>query len=163
MNTLNKNRNSFRLVLLHLMSYLMVSIPSTALAQMLKDQIVGTWKIVSLNVDAGGTKTTPYSENPVGLVVFDASGNIVQYLSKPSLPKFAETNRLKGTDKEYREVMQGIIAGIGTYSVDRENLSIKWISSSFPNRDNTVENRTAKIAGDEPRPQEVRQRRNTGE
>ena len=84
----------------------------------------------------------------MGLVVFDRSGYYISYLSKPDLPKFAG-NRQQGTDAEYRAIMQGMISGFGTYTVDGDTVTIKWIASSYPNRAGTTEKRTYKLAGDE--------------
>jgi len=74
---------------------------------------------------------------------------VIQYLSKPEVPKFAENNRLKGTDQEYRTVVQSILSGFGTYTVDGDTVTIKWVASSFPNRAGTTEKRTYKIVGDQ--------------
>ena len=117
--------------------------------QSLKDQIVGTWLQVSIYIEEGGIKTQPYGEKIVGLAVFDPHGYVISFLSKAELPKFAANNRLKGTDKEYRSVGQGIIAGFGKYTIDGDTVSIGWVASSFPNRAGTTEKRTYKIVGDE--------------
>ena len=119
--------------------------------QSLRDQIVGTWRTVSIYNETDGTKTHLYGEKPAGLTMFDRSGNYVSYLSKPDVPKFATANRLKGTDAEYRAVVQSIIAGYGTYTVDGDKVMIKFIASSYPNRAGTTETRTYKISasGDE--------------
>ncbi len=123
--------------------------PSITPAQSLKDQIVGGWRLVALYNEDNGVKSLPYGDKPVGLLVFDASGTISQFLSKPNLPKFAIDNRLKGTDKEYRDVMQGILASIGTYTVDGSTVTISWTASSYPNRAGTTEKRIYSVAGDE--------------
>jgi len=124
-------------------------VPSVAMAQALKDQIVGTWRLVSIyNEDKSG-KRHLYGDKPVGILMFDRAGNVVQYLSKPDVPKFAKANRLEGTDKEYRESMQAIIAGFGTYSVQGDTVSIRWVASSYPNRTGTTEKRSYKVAGDQ--------------
>ena len=121
----------------------------TAPGQSLKEQIVGPWRLVSIYNEVNGAKTHIYGENPVGLLVFERSGYIISFLSKPELPKFAGNNRLKGTDAEYRAVMQGMLSGFGTYSIDGDTVTIKWIANSFPNRAGTTEKRTNKIVGDE--------------
>lgn len=126
-----------------------VSAPGTALGQGLKEQILGTWRQVAIYNEEGGAKRHLYGDNPVGLVVFDRTGYYISYLSKADLPKFAANNRLKGTDAEYRAVMHGMIAGFGTYTVDGDTVTIKWIASSFPNRAGTTEKRTYKLTGDE--------------
>jgi len=127
----------------------LLSAPGLALGQSLKEQIVGAWRIVSIYNETGGVKTHLYGEQPVGLSVFDRSGYVIGFLSKPELRKFAGKNRLKGTDEEYREVMQGMISQFGTYTVDGDTVTIKWVASSYPNRAGTTEKRNYKIVGDE--------------
>ena len=127
----------------------LLSVPVIAVAQSLKEQIVGAWQQGAIYNEEGGVKKYVYGDKPVGLSVFDRSGYYISYLSKPDLPKFAVNNRQKGTDAEYRAVMQGMIAGFGTYTVEGDTVSIKWIASSYPNRAGTTEKRTYKISGDE--------------
>src|SRR5690242_8964133 len=126
-----------------------IALPAAASAQSLKDQIVGTWKTAEIYNELGGKKEHFYGDKPVGITVFDKSGTYVSWLSKPGLPKFATPNRLKGTDAEYRAVMQGMIAGYGTYTVEGNTVAIKWIASSYPNRAGTTEKRTYSLKGDE--------------
>jgi hypothetical protein len=120
-----------------------------ALGQSLKEQIVGTWRLVSIYNEEKGAKTYNYGEKPMGLLMFDRSGNVMQILSKPGLPKFAAKNRMKGTDAEYRSVMQGMLSGFGTYAIDGDTVTIKWSASSYPNREEAPEKRTYKIVGSE--------------
>ena len=127
----------------------LLSVPGIALGQSLKEQIVGVWRTASIYNEEGGVKKHHYGEKPVGLTVFDRSGYYITYLSKPELPKFAGNNRLKGTDAEYRAVMQGMIAGFGTYTVEGDTVTIKHVASSYPNRAGTTEKRTYKVSGDE--------------
>jgi len=123
--------------------------PGIALGQSLKEQVVGAWRTVAIYNEVGGVKKHFYGEKPVGLTVFDRSGYIIQYLSKPDVAKFAAKNRLKGTDQEYRAVVQSMISGFGTYTVDGDTVTIKWVASSYPNRAGTTEKRTYKIARDQ--------------
>jgi hypothetical protein len=127
----------------------LLSAPGMAMGQSLKEEIVGAWRLVAIYNEEQGVKTYAYGEKPVGLFIFDRSGNVSQFLSKPDLPKLAAPNRLKGTDKEYREVMQGTLSGFGTYTVAGDTVTIKWVASSYPNRSGTTEKRSYKLAGDE--------------
>ena len=127
----------------------MLSLPGIALGQSLKEQIVGTWRTASIYNEMDGKKTNLYGDKPLGLSMFDRSGNYITFLSKPDLPKMSTKNRQKGTDAENRAIVQGSIAGYGTYTVEGDSVSIKWIASSYPNRVGTTEKRTYKIAGDE--------------
>lgn len=123
--------------------------PGLAMAQALKDQIVGTWKLQSIyNEDKSG-KRHLYGDKPVGMAMFDRAGNVMTFISKPDVPKFAKANRLGGTDKEYRETMQAMVASFGTYTVEGNTVSIRWIASSYPNRAGTTEKRTYKVSGDQ--------------
>ena len=126
-----------------------LAVPGIVSAQGLKDQIVGTWRTVSIYNEQGGKKEHFYTDKPMGITVFDRSGTYIAYLSRPDLPKFGTANRMKGTDAEYRQVMQGLIAGYGTYTVEGDTVTIKWIASSYPNRAGTTEKRTYKLSGDE--------------
>ena len=123
--------------------------PGAAFGQSLKEQIVGAWRTTSIYNEEGGTKRHLFGDKPVGMTVFDRSGSYISWLSKPDLPKFAAPNRLKGTDAEYRGVAQGMIAGFGTYTVEGDTVTIRWVASSYPNRAGTTEKRVYKIAGDE--------------
>jgi hypothetical protein len=42
-----------------------------------------------------------------------------------------------------------MISGFGTYTIEGDTATIKWIASSYPNRVGTTEKRTYKIVGDE--------------
>ena len=127
----------------------LLSMPVVAQAQALKEQIVGTWRLVAIYNDVGGNKMHFYGDKPMGMTMFDRSGNFLSFYSKPDLPKFAVANRLKGTDAENRAVIHGMISGYGTYTVDGDTVAVSYIASSFPNRTGTVEKRTYKIVGDE--------------
>lgn len=122
-------------------------LPEISYSQSLKKQIVGTWRLVSIYNEQNGTKTNNFGDNPTGLLMFDRSGNVIQFLSKPGVPKFAVSNRLKGTDAENRAAYQSMIAGFGTYVVEGETVTISWVGSSYPNRIGTQEKRTYKITG----------------
>jgi hypothetical protein len=126
-----------------------LSAPGVGLGQSLKEQVVGTWRLVSIYNEANGTKTHLYGEKPLGMLMLDKSGNVMTMITKPDIPKFATANRLKGTDAENRAVVHGIIAGFGTYTVEGETVSINTITSSYPNRSGTTEKRIYKLSGDE--------------
>ena len=127
----------------------LLSVPGISYAQSLKEQIVGTWRLVSIYNEENGVKKYNYGEKPVGLIMFDRSGNVIQFLSKPGIPKFAVSNRLKGTDAENRAALEGMIAGIGSFTVEGDTATISWVASSYPNRVGTQEKRIYKITGDD--------------
>jgi hypothetical protein len=122
-------------------------LPGPAVAEPLAQQIVGAWRLVSIYNEDKGVKRHLLGETPVGMLMFDRAGSVSQFLSRPDLPRFAVANRMQGTDKENRDVVQGMIAGFGTYKVEGDTVTIKWIGSSFPNRIGNEEKRVYKIVG----------------
>jgi len=142
-------KTSFARFAILVMFACLLSTPGIAIGQPLKEQIVGAWRIVAVYNEVKGVKKHFYGENPVGLVIYDPSGYVCAFLSKAELPKFAANNRLKGTDSEYRQVMQGMIAQFGTYTVEGDTVVVKWTASSYPNRAGRTERRVFKVTGDE--------------
>ncbi len=118
--------------------------------QTLKQQLVGTWTLVSNTNDRGGTKTQPFGSNPSGMAIFDSAGHIVYILMRSDLPKFASNNRLAGTPEENKAVIQGSLVYFGTYTVqDDHTYALHVQGSTYPNWTGTDLKRSASITGDE--------------
>jgi Lipocalin-like domain len=120
---------------------------ATALGQQrsLKEQLVGTWTLVSLEqVRPDGSKHQNYGSNPKGVHVFAPNGvhvfapNGRFYLmfARDDLPKIASNNRMKGTAEEHKAIWEGSIAYFGTYTVDEadKTVSLTLEASTFPNQ-----------------------------
>ena len=64
----------------------------------LKEQVVGTWKYVAVDVvRSDGSRVPLYGPNPRGVATFDNNGNYMLLTARASLPKFAANDRTKGT------------------------------------------------------------------
>ena len=66
-------------------------LPGGAFSQqkLLKDQLVGTWTLVSNdNVAPDGTKRQIFGTNPKGILIFEANGRYAQIVVRPGRPKF---------------------------------------------------------------------------
>src|SRR6202162_5823241 len=112
---------------------------SSALAQTksLKDQLVGTWTLVSWEqANKDGSKQQDFGPNPKGVASFDANGHFFVMFARPDLPKIASTDRTKVTPQEAHAINVGLIAYFGTYTVDERSktVSLKIESSTFPNQ-----------------------------
>jgi hypothetical protein len=117
----------------------------------LNEQIVGTWKYVSVDlVRPDGTRVPLYGPNPQGLATFDAAGNYLLMTARSGQPRFASSNREEGTPEENRSVVQGSIAHFGRYSIDEAGKSITFHiqTSTFPNWNGTDQKRPVTISGD---------------
>jgi hypothetical protein len=103
----------------------------------LKDQLVGTWNIVSWErTDPGGAKVHTFGTNPKGVNVFGADGRFVVFYARADLPKLASNDRTKATPEEAKAIMLGSITYHGTYSVDEasKTITLNLESTTFPNQ-----------------------------
>jgi len=122
------------------------------LAQSAQDQLVGTWTLVSIYIEApDGSRFDLFGANPTGLLIMDGNGRISMQLIGSDLPKFVSNGRLDGTPEENKAVVQGVLCYFGTYSVsdaDR-SLNIHIESSSFPNWKGVDQKRFLAVTRDE--------------
>ena len=129
-------------------------VPGSALAQQkpLKEQLVGTWTIVSNeSVALDGTKHQLFSPNPKGILVLAANGQYAQIIVRPDTPKFKVNNRLEGTPEENKSAVHGTTATFGTWSVDEtsKTITVRYDGGMFPNQAGTEGNRTFSVTGDQ--------------
>jgi hypothetical protein len=101
-------------------------------AQSIKEKLIGTWLLVSSqDTRSDGTKTDAFGPNPLGMLMFDASGHFSQIFMRADLPKTESRNR--GTPEQDRAVVAGSNAYFGTYSVDEATGTINqhYLGSIF--------------------------------
>ncbi|MBS0465604.1 MAG: lipocalin-like domain-containing protein [Proteobacteria bacterium] len=118
----------------------------------LKDQIVGTWTYVAVDmIHPDGTRTPLYGPSPRGQASFDGNGRYVLMVARAGQARFASTDRTKGTPEENQAVVQGSIAHFGRYTVDEANKTITFHieTSTFPNWNRTEQERPFTVTGDE--------------
>jgi len=119
---------------------LAASLPASAGQETLKQQLVGTWSLVSRDeVLPDGTKVAALGKaNFKGLLMFDATGH-VSFQAIAELPKLKFNDRKKTSPEENKELAQGVFSYFGTYSVSEthRNLVIHVESSTFPNMNGT--------------------------
>jgi hypothetical protein len=111
----------------------------------LKDQIVGTWALVSNdNVAPDGTKRQIFGPNPKGILIFGADGRYAQIFVRPGRPNFKANNRLQGTPEEIKAAYEGALVHFGTWSVTEadKNIIVRTEGALFPNQEGTQGQRT---------------------
>jgi Lipocalin-like domain len=121
-------------------------LPTAAVSQKetLKEQLVGAWTLVSIiATDKAGNKSDRRGPNPKGLLIFDASGRYSILTSRAELPNFKVDNVNQGTPEENKAVMTGMIANVGTWSVDEATKTITTHveAGSFPNLNGNTQTR----------------------
>ena len=129
-------------------------LPGNAVSQQksLKEQLVGTWKIVSVeNTRPDGSVIQLFGSNPKGIAVFDAHGHTVVVLMRSDRPKFAANNRDLGTPEENKATVQGTHAYFGTYSVNEADKTLIFHveGNTFPNQEAIDTKRFISVTGDE--------------
>jgi hypothetical protein len=123
----------------------------TATTQPAKDQFVGTWSLVSISyVRPDGTAIQPFGPNAKGMLVFDGTRFATQ-VTAANLPKFASNNRMVGTPQEYEAISHGVVAYFGTYTANETHriVTLHIERSSFPNWEETDQQRKFEFVGDE--------------
>ena len=139
--------NKARIITLSTIAALaLVMLPGAAVSQQpsLKQQLVGAWTLVSIIApDKAGNKSDRRGPNPKGLLIFDASGRFSILTSRAELPNFAIDNVNQGTAEENKAVMTGMIANVGTWSVDEKTKTITTYidAGSFPNLNGKTQTR----------------------
>jgi hypothetical protein len=86
-----------------------------------KERIVGTWRLVSIeNRDSADQPWEKrFGEQPKGLIIYDSAGHMaVQFEKMPAPSKFASGDDWKPTPDEARTAYLGYVAYFGTYTVD---------------------------------------------
>src|SRR3954447_1462263 len=102
-------------------SGLAIVVSSEAIAQQkpMKDQLVGTWSLVSYDsIAADGTKKAVFGAGPKGYLMLDAGGRYTYILVDMSRAKWKGTDRTQTTVEEYAAAAKGLVAQFGTWSAD---------------------------------------------
>ncbi len=118
----------------------------------LKEQLVGTWTYVAVDVvQPDGSRVPLYGPNPQGAATFDSNGRYLLLTTSSGLPRFGSNDRMKGTPEENKAIVQGSIAHFGSYTVNEADKTITFNieTSTFPNWNGTQQKRPFTISGDE--------------
>lgn len=110
-------------------------LPASAPAQepSLKDQLVGSWEIVSDDtIGPNGEKRPVFGEKLHGILIFSANGYFALVASDAARPQWKEKLRSQVTDAEYKTTALGLFAQSGKWSIDENSkMLIKVMTSAF--------------------------------
>jgi hypothetical protein len=120
---------------------------SDSLAQQksLKEQLVGTWTLVSSDqVRPDGRKLKQFGANPKGINVFDANGRFFIMVASADNSRIAARDPNETNQEEVGGLIAESIAYYGTYTVNEEVnvISLHLDASTFPNQVGTDQKRT---------------------
>jgi len=101
----------------------------------LASQIVGSWDLVNYERrdESGTVAEAYYGDNPLGNLVYAASGDMSVHLVDPRIGEFESRDYLRGTPAEVEEAYEGYFGYFGTYTVDEdaETVTHHVIGASF--------------------------------
>jgi hypothetical protein len=128
-------------------------VSGTAVAQQksLKEQLVGTWTLVSSDYTASnGTKRQPFGANPKAILIFDAGGRYAAVGGPSNRPKFKSASQ--PTTEELAAATENYYAAnFGTWSVTEadKTLTRRYESALRPNNEGTDVKDSINLVGDE--------------
>jgi hypothetical protein len=129
-------------------------LPTGAISQQktLKEQLVGTWTLVSFDsFDPSGAKVPNMEGGDLkGQLIFTDNGRMSNQMIT-QFPKIASSDRLKSTPAEEKAVAHGILSYFGSYTVSEpdKTIMLNIERSSFPNQVASNVKRVATLTGDE--------------
>jgi Lipocalin-like domain len=101
-----------------------------------KEQIVGTWTLVSVTSEMDDGKTAePFGASPKGVSIFTNDGHFSLFQSRAEIPKIAANDRAKATAEEAQSIVASSIAYYGTYAIDENTrvMSVNLAASTYAN------------------------------
>lgn len=127
-------------------------VPRAAMAQekSLKEQVLGTWTLVSWVQTLGdGSKRYRFGDNPKGIHMFSPNGQFTLIQMRSDLPKISSGDPLKPTPEEAEAIVRGVIAYYGTYTVDEASrtLIFKIAATTLVNQLGLEQKRTIEAIG----------------
>jgi Lipocalin-like domain len=128
-------------------------VPGTTVAQQksLKEQLVGTWMLVSSDYTAAnGTKRQPFGANPKGILIFDAGGRYAVVGGRSGRPRFKSASQ-PTTEELVAATQDYYAANFGTWSVNEADKTVteRFESALRPNNEGTDVKNSISLAGDE--------------
>jgi hypothetical protein len=120
--------------------------------QSLKEQLVGTWMLVSwTQAKRDGTQLQHFGARPTGIAFFDAGGRYIISVMRSDRAKYASNALWQGTAEENKATADGTQTYFGSYSMSEADgsIAIHVEGSSFPNWNGTDQKRLVAITGDQ--------------
>ena len=110
--------------------------PKKFAVRKLQEQLLGAWKLISLESRAADGKIThPMGQAPTGRITYDGFGRMSAQIMGTERPRFRSDNRREGTVEEKAAAYDGYIAYYGTYTVKpSEDTVVHHVEASlYPN------------------------------
>ena len=102
---------------------------------MSRKQFIGTWKLVSFELETSGEISYPWGEDVVGIHTWDETGHYAFQGGSAVREKFASDIPFEATPEEASTAIKTYLAYFGTFEVDEIERTVthNGIGSLFPN------------------------------
>lgn len=125
--------------------------PPSAYGQSLKEQLSGTWTLVSWTRVVGETEEPGLmGRDAIGQIMFAGDGHMCFNAMRRNRPPFASPDFQPGTPEEKAAAYESYVGYCGRYEVNEQERSVifRLALSSYPNLTGTAQKRFVDIAGD---------------
>jgi Lipocalin-like domain len=125
---------------------------SDKIRSMKKNNVAGSWNLISAYMDNHGTRLDILGSHPGGMVIFTEDLHFIVVINNPDIPKFVSGDRSNGTQEEYKTAVTNSLGVYGTYTIDENGdfLEEHILGSTFQNMNGTNRGRneiTEKVDG----------------
>ena len=124
--------------------------PPSAYGQSLREQLLGTWTLVSLTRLVGDVEEPGLmGRNAIGRIIFAPDGHMCFNAMRPNRLQFGSRDVQAGTPEEKTAAYDGYTGYCGRYEVNEQERSVvmRLELSSYPNWTETTQKRFAEVAG----------------
>ncbi len=124
--------------------------PPSAYGQSLRDQMLGTWTLVSLTRFVGDVEEPGLmGRDAIGRIIFAPDGHMCFNAMRANRSKFGSRDFQAGTPEEKTAAYDSYTGYCGRYEVNDQEQSVvfRLELSSYPNRTETMQKRFAEVTG----------------
>src|SRR5262249_19220904 len=126
-------------------------VPGSAVGQEkpLKDQLVGSWILVSTETMTQSGKRYPYGTDPRGILIFDAIGRYAAVQGRIDRPKLKSAVRRDVTKEEFGAAALDFAANFGSWAVNVDKALVRRFEGALnPNLEGIVTKASISLVGD---------------
>ena len=127
----------------------LASVPGSAVGQekSLKDQLVGSWILVSTETTSQSGKRYPYGTDPRGILILDAIGRYAVVQGRVDRPKLKSA--VRRDEEEFGAAAMDFAANFGTWAVTVDKALARRVEGALnPNLEGIVTKASISLVGD---------------
>ena len=144
-----KRRSILAIAVMMLLGLALFPNNSASQQKSLKDQLVGTWILVSTQTMNQSGMRYPYGTDPRGILILDAVGRYAVVQGRVDRPKLKSAVRLEVTKEELGAAAMDFAANFGTWAVNADKALVRRFEGSLiPNFEGTITIASISLAGD---------------